>query len=102
MNDQPSAPTKNIDHAKCRLWTRLPPEQRETSVIVQDERKTATVCDESFGGIGLTMAMADAVNVQVGDPLVVLYYDYPTPGRVQWIDRDQEAQRVRLGIRWSS
>ena len=74
----------------------------EMSVIVGDERRIATILDESFGGIGLMLEMADSVKVQVGDQLTVLHSDYPTPGWVKWIQRDQETKKVRLGIQWSS
>jgi hypothetical protein len=102
MDDQLSSLPERIDGSKSRRWTRFPPDKSETWVIAKDERMSATICDESFGGIGVTIDMADAANVQVGDQLIVLHYDYPTPGRVQWIERDQEAKLIRLGIRWSS
>ena len=99
MNDQP--PAEHIANAELRDWNRFPPDTPETCVIVADKRKCATILDESFGGIGVTIEMADAVNVKVGDPLIILHYN-PMPGRVQWIQKDRKTQRVRLGIRWSS
>jgi len=101
MNSQPSSPAEPIDFSKGRNWTRFPPDTPKMSVIVGDERRTATIFDESFGGIGVMIEMEDSVKVQVGDQLTVLHCDHPTAGRVQWIQRDQEAHKVRLGIQWS-
>lgn len=102
MNNQPSLPAEHIANSEFRDWTRFPPDMPETWVIVGDERKRATTLDESFGGIGVMIEMADASDVKIGDQLIVLQHDYPMPGRIQWIQRNQEAQRVRLGICWSS
>jgi len=100
MNNQQSLPAEPSDHEQRRSHTRLPPDRPEMYVIVGKERKLASVLNESFGGIGVTLEMEDSVNVQVGDQLTVLHYEWPTPGQVQWIQRTQEVQRVRLGIRW--
>ena len=70
-------------------------------MIIDNERTSAAVADESQGGIGITLEMDDTLDVQVGDPLVVLQDDYPTSGEVQWMQQDPEAQKVRLGIRWT-
>jgi hypothetical protein len=102
MMDQPYSSSEDNGCPNVRSWTRFPPDKAEAWVIVADQRKSATIVDESFGGIGMTMEMADAVNIQVGKELIVLHCDYPTPGRVQWIQRNQETQRIRLGIRWLS
>lgn len=101
MNSESSSPGEHIANAESRDWTRFPPDAPETCVIVRDERKSAMILDESLSGIGVTIEMADAMNVKVGDRLIVLHYN-PMPGRVQWIQRDKKTQRVRLGIRWSS
>ena len=98
MNNQPSSPVEPSESSQLRNWTRFLPDTPEMSVIIGDERKSTTILDESFGGIGVTIEMEDALNVQVADQLTVLHCDHPTAGRVQWIQRDQEAQRVRLGI----
>jgi hypothetical protein len=102
MNNQPSLPAEHNDHSQIRNWTRFPPDSPGMWVIVGDEQKGATLFDESFGGIGIVIEIADAVNVQVGDPLIVFHYDYPTPGRVQWIQRNPETQQARLGIRFEA
>jgi hypothetical protein len=102
MNSKPSSPAEHNEDAKRRLWLRFPSDMLEMWVIVGGEQKHATVLDESVGGIGIMMEMADAVNVQVDDPLIALPCDCPTPCRVQWIQRNQETQKVRLGIRWTT
>jgi|SRR5271157_3940137 len=102
MNTQPHSPAERNDVVESRLWLRFPPVAPEAWVLVGDERKHATILDESYGGIGIMMEMADAVKVQADDPLIVIHCDYPTPGRVQWIQRNQETQKVCLGIRWTT
>ncbi|MGA2257630.1 MAG: hypothetical protein ABSG53_23455 [Thermoguttaceae bacterium] len=54
-------------------------------MLVGDERKSATIVEESYSGIGVMMEMADVANLQVGDRLAVLYYGSPTQGPVRWI-----------------
>jgi hypothetical protein len=102
MNNRPSSPVEQTNWLPVRRGVRFPPDQSETSVIVRDARKSATILNESYGGIGITIEIADDVKVQVDDALIVLYYGCPTAGRVQWIQRDQETQKVCLGVRWSS
>jgi len=102
MSSKPSSPTENNDDTKRRLWLRFPSDMPEMWVIVGGQRKRATVIDESVGGIGIKMEMADAANVEVDDPLIALPCDCPSPCRVQWVQWDQETQKVRLGIRWTT
>ena len=102
MNNQLPLPAEYIDYSKLRGSIRFPPDTSETWVAIRDEQKNATITNESVGGIGVTIAMEDSRNVQVGDLLIVLHHDCPTPALVQWIERDQEAQKVRLGLQWSS
>ena len=102
MTHQPPPPAEYIDYTPLRGSTRFPPDKSETWVIVGNERKLATVLDESFGGIGVAIAREDSVNLQIGDPLIVLHHDCPTPTLVQWIQQDAEAQKTRLGLQWSS
>jgi len=102
MNNQSSSPAEPILSSQLRNWTRFPPDQPKMWVIVGDEQKYATVLDESFGGIGVTIEMEDSVKVQVGDQLILLHYEYPILGRVQWIQRDQETKTLRLGIHCST
>jgi hypothetical protein len=102
MNDQSSAPAEHAGCSIIRRWLRFPPDRSEMPVILEGEPKNAVVLDESFGGIGVMLEMEDAVNLQVGDALVVLYYDRPTPGQVQRIQRNPETKQVRVGIRWTS
>jgi hypothetical protein len=102
INNQPFSPAEHNDDVQNRLWTRFPSDTPEIWVIVKGERKRATVLNESYGGIGVTMEMADTADVQVDDPLIVLHCDYPTPCRVQWVQRNQETQKVCLGIRWTT
>jgi hypothetical protein len=102
MTGQPSSPADPTCCSEKRSSIRFPPDKPQTWVIVNDEPNHATILDESFGGIGVTIEMSDAVNVQVGDRLVILHCDCPTPGEVQWIQRNQEARQIRLGIHWIS
>ncbi|MGO9108815.1 MAG: hypothetical protein ACLP9L_06245 [Thermoguttaceae bacterium] len=95
-------PVEHNNDVEGRLWLRFPPVTPETWVIVAGERKHATILDESYGGLGMMMEMEDAVDVQADDALLVLHCDYPTPCRVQWIQRNQETQKVCLGIRWTT
>ncbi|MGO9114088.1 MAG: PilZ domain-containing protein [Thermoguttaceae bacterium] len=95
MNSQPSSPAEHNNLSLLRSSIRFPPDKSETWVLVGDERNSATVVDESFGGMGLTLELADAANLQMGDRLIVLHCDCPTPCRVQWIQRDQETQYER-------
>jgi len=62
---------------------------------------TALFIDESFGGIGVLFEMEDGTKLHIGESLVVLQNDYPTPGTVQWLQYDAEINRIRAGIRWS-
>jgi len=101
MNSQPSSSADSIGFTQLRNWIRFPPDIPDTCVIVGDERKPATVLDESFGRIGLMIEAADAANLHVGDQLTVLNYGFLTPGEVQWIRRNQETQKVCLGVRWT-
>lgn len=96
----PSA--EEIDPVQGRGWTRFPPDDPQAWIILKDQRTSATIIDESFGGVCVTVAMADSINLRVGDPLIVLHQDYPTRGRVQWIQRDEGAKQIRLGVGWSS
>jgi hypothetical protein len=102
MNNQQSLPTEQNDHEQSRSCTQFPPDKPETWVIVGDKQMSATVLDESLGGIALMIESADAANLQVGDQLTVLNYGFPTVGHVRWIRRNQEIQKVCFGIRWSS
>ena len=102
MTNQPSLPAEPTYCSQIRNSIRFPPDKPQTWVIVGDERKNATILNESFGGLGVTIEMPDAVNVQVGDTLIVQYCDYPTLGRVQWIQQNPEAQQIRLGVQWVS
>ena len=102
MNKQLPYPVDSIASSQIRIWTRFPPDSPEMQVIVGNERKSAIVLNESYGGIGITIEMEDSVNVQVGDQLIVVHCESPTPAQVQWIQRNQEAQKVRLGIHWLS
>jgi len=102
MNSQPSSSADSIGFTQIRNWIRFPPDTPETCVIVGDKRKPATVLDESFGGIGLMIDLADAAHLRVGDQLTVINYGSPAEGQVQWIRRNQEAQKVCLGIRWTA
>ncbi|MGO9112095.1 MAG: hypothetical protein ACLP9L_22955 [Thermoguttaceae bacterium] len=102
MNSQPSSPAEHDNVSLVRSSIRFPPDKSETWVIVGDELKTATIVDESFGGMGMTMELSDAENLQIGDRLIVFHCDYPTPCRVQRIQRNQETQKVSLGIRWTT
>ena len=77
MTGQPSSPAEHTSDSQFRSWTRFSPDKPETWVIIKDERKRATIFDESFGGIGMTIEMADAIDVQVDDDLVVLHNDHP-------------------------
>jgi hypothetical protein len=101
MNNQRSSQVQRREQPQYRNSIRFPPERPEIWVIVGDERKPATVLDESFVGIGLMMEIGDAANVEVGDLLTVVSYDSPTQGRVKWVEHNQEARQVRLGIQWS-
>ena len=102
MDNQLPLPAEHDDDGKRRLWPRFPPYTSEIWVLVGDQRKSATLLNASYGGIGLTMEMADAANVQVGDLLIVLHDDCPTKAQVQWIQDNQETQEVCLGIHWFS
>jgi hypothetical protein len=102
LNDLPASPAEHTDYPHVRSSLRFPPDKSKTWLLVEGERKSATILDESFGGIGVTIDMEDTVNVHVGDQVVVFHYDYPTPAQVEWIRPDQEAKRIRLGIRWIS
>lgn len=102
MNNQPSLPAEPSDVSQIRSSIRFLPEKPETWVLVGDERKPATIVDECLGGLGLMMEMADAANLQIGDRLIVLHYNCPTPVQIRWIRCNQEIQRVHLGICWSS
>jgi len=99
MDNQKS---ESSDDAQFRSYTRFPPYKSEIWVLVADERKSATLLNASVGGIGLMMEMADAAKLRVGDLLIVLHDDCPTKAQVQWIQHNQETQKVCLGIRWSS
>jgi hypothetical protein len=101
MNSQPTLPLEPTASSQIRVWTRFLPDTPEMVVIVGDARNRASLLDESFGGIGITIEMEDSVDVQVGEHLIVLHYDCPTPAQVQWIERNHEAGQIRLGIRWS-
>ncbi len=101
MNNQLSLPAELAGYSQLRGWTRFPPDERETWVILGDERKGATICDEAFGGVGITIEMADSVSLKVDDPLTILNYDCPAEGRIQWIHRDSETQKIRFGVRWT-
>ena len=90
-----------MPYRKARNWTRFPPDMPETSVIVGDERKSATILNESFGGIGVTIEMDDSVNVQVGDQLTVLHSDTQCRAGCSGFNGIRRP-KVRLGIRWSS
>ena len=99
-NDEQASATEHGDYRQRRNWTRFPPDKPETWVIIDNERKPARICDESFDGIGVTIETADAGNVQVGNHLIVLHCGYPTPCRVQWIQQNQVTKQSRLGIHW--
>ncbi|MGO9109063.1 MAG: PilZ domain-containing protein [Thermoguttaceae bacterium] len=99
MDSQTSSPAEHDGVSQVPGSVRLPPDEPKMWVLVGDERKSATIVDESFGGIGVLMEMADAANLQVGDRLTVLYYGSPTQGQVRWLQRNQETQKVCLGIR---
>jgi hypothetical protein len=71
-------------------------------ILADGECLTALFVDESFGGIGVLLEMADGARLRIGDSVVVLQNDYPTPGKVQWLRHDPEINRIRAGIRWSS
>ncbi len=102
MHKKSSLLAENSNDAEHRLWLRFPSDNSEIWLIVGGERRCATILNESYGGIGVMMEMADAINVQADDSLIALHCDYPTPCRVQWIQRNQETQKVCLGIRWST
>jgi hypothetical protein len=102
MNNQPILPAEPVATSQLRGWTRFPPDTREICVIFGDVRKTATLVDESYGGIGVTFATDDWAGVQVGDKLTVLQAGHPTPGQIQWIQPDEASGKTRCGICWSS
>ena len=102
MNNQPYSPADHPDHAQSRDHPRFPPYTSEICMIVGDEQKRARLLNASYGGIGVMMEMADAANLRVGDLLLVLHGDRPTRAQVQWIQHNQETQKVCLGIHWSS
>jgi len=84
-----------------RVWTRFPPEKAEAAVIIGGQSRHAAILDESFGGVGVTLEIDDARTLATGDPLTVVYYGHPTTGHVQWILRQPDAGRARVGVRWS-
>jgi hypothetical protein len=96
------SPAEHDVFSQIRASLRFPPDEPEMCVIHGNAQKIAAVLDESYGGIGVVIEMADAEEVQVGDPLTVLYYGFPIRGNVQWVQRNQGIHKVRLGIRWSS
>jgi hypothetical protein len=83
-----------------RDWTRFPPDSSEVCLVVNNAPRLATICDESYGGIGLIMAEVDVADIQLGAEVTVLHYGHPTRGLVQWTKRDDEPKFVRLGIQW--
>lgn len=101
MNNHPSL-SEYIASLQFRTWTRFPSDKPETWVNVNGEYKHATILNESFGGLGITMDLADAANMQVGDELTVRYYGASTAGKIEWIQADQATKKMCIGIRWSS
>jgi len=99
MNNRPSSSAKDDGISQLRGSIPFPPDKSETWLLVGDEWKSATIVDESHGGMGLTMELADAANLQVGDQLTVLYYGSANQGEVRWIRHNQETQTGHLGIR---
>lgn len=85
---------------KSRGWTRYQPDVSQVWIILKDSPRLAVVVDESFGGIGLALDIADAGDLQPGDELTVLHYGHPTQGSLQWLTIQPESEQVRLGIRW--
>jgi hypothetical protein len=102
MNEQASLPDEYRGGTQIRNWTRFPPDQSETVLLIHDEPAAADVLNVSFGGVGVTVELVDSVDVQVGNRLSVLYHDHPMWAQVQWIERNQAAQRLRLGLVWCS
>jgi hypothetical protein len=102
MNEQFDMFTEQSSDRENRLWIRFPSDEPQMGVDVDGERKMATIIDESYGGIGILMEAKDALHLKVDDPLIVYQNDFPTPCRVQWIQWDDETQKVRIGIRWTT
>lgn len=99
MNSQPSLPAERSDISQLDVCIPFPPDKSETWVLVGDEWKSATIVDESFGGMGLTMELADAANLQVGDLLTVLCCGTANLGDVRWTRHTPETETVHFGIR---
>ena len=102
MNNRPSSSAKDDGISQLRGSIPFPPDKSETWLLVGDEWKSATIVDESHGGMGLTMELADAANLQVGDLLTVLCCGFANLGEVRWTRHIEETQKVCLGIRWTA
>jgi hypothetical protein len=100
MQNQPIS--ANISSSQIRTWTRFPAESPGTWVTVAGENLHAMIVDDSFGGIGVTIEVGNVVRVKPGDWIVVFHCDYATPGQVRWLQHNEETNRIRLGIYWTT
>ena len=84
-----------------RQWTRLFPDHdgAEVELRLSDGRSwTATIADESFGGISLFTSTD--LPVQEGDTLEVMFYGAPMSCTVRKID--DQGGHWRVGCEWYS
>ncbi len=102
MSDESVVAVAVSDCSKNRDWTRFPPDRPETVIIAEGKPTIAVVLDESFGGIGVLLEIDDGAQLRVGDSVIVLHCDCPTPGRVQWVQDNSAIRRLRVGICWNS
>lgn len=80
-----------------RKWTRLKPEDAETSLLLEDERIAAEIVDESYDGVGVVAD--ERLDVQVDDTVELVYYGVPVRGVVRSVS--QQGKQTQLGIQWS-
>jgi hypothetical protein len=80
-----------------RKWTRLKPEETQTSLLLDDERIAAEIVDECYEGVGVLVN--ERLELQVDDPVELVYYGVPVRGVVRLVS--QQGKQTKLGIQWS-
>jgi len=95
---KPVSPAAAMLLAESRRWTRFLTDDTTTvSWQYQGEPVVLTVCDESYGGLGVLVP--PGVNLEVGQEVVVQYRNAPMRGIVRYvIPHDGEIRRA--GLEW--
>ena len=80
-----------------RKWTRFKPGKTETFVVLEDERFSGEIVDESYEGVGVLVN--ERLELQVYDLIELIYYDVPVRGVVRSVSH--QGSKTRLGIQWN-